>query len=47
MEFYSEDLLGISAPTESQANALIELLSSRERLGHLTYEYGFEPGERK
>lgn len=41
MEFYSANLLAISAPTEEQAIALTEVLSRREHLGHLHYETGW------
>jgi hypothetical protein len=41
MEFYSENLLGVSAPSISHAQALTELLSGKEQLGHLEYETGW------
>jgi hypothetical protein len=41
MEFYSDDLLGISAPSIEHAQALIQMLSYREQQGELTYETGW------
>ena len=39
-EWYSANLLGISAPSDSQAQAVADLLCRREQLGHLTYQTG-------
>jgi Domain of unknown function (DUF4265) len=40
MEWYSENLLGVDAPDDQQAQQAADLLQAREDAGHLAYETG-------